>query len=1060
MDIQQFLTAYETIVKGVADDALIDQTFADLFERVEGSYLEDDFSKADDKISRLLCIDKAAHFIHSKDPDLLAFAFPEADPEFVKQTLNRLSGLESVSSVRKTSRGYFTTFASTEGLAFLQKQVGELKVTKATRDEIREDVSEYERLFKAGIASHAELLTLARYHGEGKNQRYLDEIKKKSFTPDDPMVVGGYASVEVVDKEGHLITTDALRKAFGRFMDSFRTRNVNFAHCLKPETLVWKVSGGYVPISSIKQGDYVLTDKGRPREVEDVITHDFDSLINVFELANGEVIKVTDEHPILTKRGWVKAKDILVTDVLLKAVLNGGTETRQKMSEAKKGKQGGWCNPPRGFCIKNDSDQRKGKTWSEMYGHEKPYYGGNDGEQNPNWKGGIARLPYTYEYSVKKQSILDRDGHRCRLCGKTESQEIDELNRQLSVHHIDYIKSHDEDLNLITLCDKCNSKVNFDRDMWKGFFTEMLSGVLVQNGTSIVRITKEHYEGKVWNLHVHEDHTYAGKGIIYHNSDVQAGWPLRVWINNDGEIYKSGVDDRGLYLVSEVRPDITIANKVEKEIEAGIIRSYSIAGSALDKSVETKGGRVIMVVNDLELAEISFCEKPVNQESNFDIIKSFPSGKVLGEMLTKDQVLGMFPNGEIPLTDYTVCMVGGLIRNGQSVNDVDVVVRADKDSFIGRAIHLMLSRDLPVEVRDRVRFIFEPEGPHGDYIPLYNIRLCPVARREVSLMALSKADQVVGMSDAELKKLGEEAGANFNTNISFEEFKMGVQVELEHYDLTEMDPIKTAKIALAHIREVPDYYTKLKMVESGDVKKDIKFRQSEEDPTKPEDQNDIDMKKDSDESGRFTAGNNEYRVRMHPQSNLYSVDHRELNDPRGVKWYGTATGLKTPAEAFGRIKEHSGDQNPKGVDQKLSKDSSGDHSKTGGSNEQSTIRQSPNVQTPVTKVGEIHMCEEPKKKGLDGLKEFVDRNVNVKKDQPPATHPPKLGMVMDPISHRWKNPKVIDKSETTHITSSHPEKRTHIKVTWGKPETKKSVTDEDISNMAAFLDFIKDSKDS
>ncbi len=50
----------------------------------------------------------------------------------------------------------------------------------------------------------------------------------------------------------------------------------------------------------------------------------------------------------------------------------------------------------------------------------------------------------------------------------------------------------------------------------------------------------------------------------------------------------------------------------------------------------------------------------------------------------------------------------------------------------------------------------------------------------------------------------------------FNEFLMGMNVELEHQDITHGDLIMTAKIALAHLKEMPDYYTKLKKyVESG-----------------------------------------------------------------------------------------------------------------------------------------------------------------------------------------------------------------------------------------------------
>jgi hypothetical protein len=53
-----------------------------------------------------------------------------------------------------------------------------------------------------------------------------------------------------------------------------------------------------------------------------------------------------------------------------------------------------------------------------------------------------------------------------------------------------------------------------------------------------------------------------------------------------------------------------------------------------------------------------------------------------------------------------------------------------------------------------------------------------------------------------------------------EQFRMGLDVELEHgsrdpeTDVTGDDPLMTGKIALAHLRELPDYYTRLAVMES------------------------------------------------------------------------------------------------------------------------------------------------------------------------------------------------------------------------------------------------------
>ena len=44
------------------------------------------------------------------------------------------------------------------------------------------------------------------------------------------LIVAGYASVEVVDKQGDVITKEALKDAFNKFMQNPSYRNVQLAH--------------------------------------------------------------------------------------------------------------------------------------------------------------------------------------------------------------------------------------------------------------------------------------------------------------------------------------------------------------------------------------------------------------------------------------------------------------------------------------------------------------------------------------------------------------------------------------------------------------------------------------------------------------------------------------------------------------------------------------------------------------------------------------------------------------------------------------------------------------
>lgn len=74
----------------------------------------------------------------------------------------------------------------------------------------------------------------------------------------------------------------------------------------------------------------------------------------------------------------------------------------------------------------------------------------------------------------------------------------------------------------------------------------------------------------------------------------------------------------------------------------------------------------------------------------------------------------------------------------------------------------------------------------------------------------------------EAKHIGESLGIDWK-NWDVEQFKMGLDVELEHgtispsTNITDDDPILTAKITLAHLNEFSDYYTRLaKMEEEGD----------------------------------------------------------------------------------------------------------------------------------------------------------------------------------------------------------------------------------------------------
>ena len=73
----------------------------------------------------------------------------------------------------------------------------------------------------------------------------------------------------------------------------------------------------------------------------------------------------------------------------------------------------------------------------------------------------------------------------------------------------------------------------------------------------------------------------------------------------------------------------------------------------------------------------------------------------------------------------------------------------------------------------------------------------------------------------EARRIGTEIGIDWDTSpFDVNEFRDGLDVELEHglhdpqTNVSGSDPVVTGKIALAHLKEFPDYYTRLKKMES------------------------------------------------------------------------------------------------------------------------------------------------------------------------------------------------------------------------------------------------------
>jgi HK97 family phage prohead protease len=117
------------------------------------------------------------------------------------------------------------------------------------------------------------------------------------------------------------------------------------------------------------------------------------------------------------------------------------------------------------------------------------------------------------------------------------------------------------------------------------------------------------------------------KGEKYRNvqlahSNIQVGEVIDSYIDSNGRMWKSETDDTGLFVVVKLRNDIEKAREVAAEIRKGNLRGFSIGGQAFKrvrKSDMEKGD--YQEISKMELHEVTICEKGINPEAQFRILK-------------------------------------------------------------------------------------------------------------------------------------------------------------------------------------------------------------------------------------------------------------------------------------------------------------------------------------------------------------------------------------------------------------------------------------------------------
>jgi len=112
------------------------------------------------------------------------------------------------------------------------------------------------------------------------------------------------------------------------------------------------------------------------------------------------------------------------------------------------------------------------------------------------------------------------------------------------------------------------------------------------------------------------------RNVMTNHSNVQVGEVVESYRDKTGRLWKTEVDDVGFFVVIKLRDDIEKAKEINRGIRKGSLRSFSIGGQALEKVKKTNDefGQY-NEISKLELHEVTICEKGINPEAKFDILK-------------------------------------------------------------------------------------------------------------------------------------------------------------------------------------------------------------------------------------------------------------------------------------------------------------------------------------------------------------------------------------------------------------------------------------------------------
>jgi rubrerythrin len=219
------------------------------------------------------------------------------------------------------------------------------------------------------------------------------------------------------------------------------------------------------------------------------------------------------------------------------------------------------------------------------------------------------------------------------------------------------------------------------------------------------------------------------------------------------------VDEKGLYVLCELREDLDIANKVWDMSNKGELNAFSIGGRCLKRRPVAKSSiGSYWQIDDLELYEVTICKRGKNTLSGFHVLKGYFDNGLIdeatyiakseelkkGERLVKE--LSILPNilgKTFILRENFVSQVDNLAK-GEG-NTIDLIVKMDQNNPLRRHLQTQFSKAIPAESWPDLGYVFGADAEnYPDAKPAFHLALIPagVAKSVESLQTGSPVEML------------------------------------------------------------------------------------------------------------------------------------------------------------------------------------------------------------------------------------------------------------------------------------------------------------------------------